>query len=253
MNRRPALHRLKTDSANGRLCLPGAAYIEKESQQFFNAALVSSDKACAKLFKDFARTIGYVNLLGPFPASLAGIIRAQSCSVDAVVIDISAARKAIPLTREMISGFGAGTRTVLIIGSANDLAAIRQSFPPGLAAIIQRPCSRETFFAALQAAARNDFLLSGALRDYLLATESIAEPMNTPIRLTTREWEVLHLQRIGKSYKEIASILNLSQNTVNNHLARIRDKLDAHNCMEAVNKAFGQRLRPMKNLELMES
>jgi DNA-binding NarL/FixJ family response regulator len=55
--------------------------------------------------------------------------------------------------------------------------------------------------------------------------------------LTPRELEVLKLQARGFIYKEIAAKLHLSEHTVNNHLYSIRQKLHAHNTIEAINAA----------------
>ena len=55
--------------------------------------------------------------------------------------------------------------------------------------------------------------------------------------LTVREQEVLALVAAGLSYKQIADTLNISSNTVNNHLANIRRKLGVHSAIEAINRA----------------
>ncbi len=56
--------------------------------------------------------------------------------------------------------------------------------------------------------------------------------------LTPREKEILELQARGLLYKEIAVKLHVSEHTVNNHLYSIRQKLHAHNAIEAINAAF---------------
>lgn len=55
--------------------------------------------------------------------------------------------------------------------------------------------------------------------------------------LTAREGEVLRLLATGLAYKQIADTLNVSVNTVNNHLRNIRGKLGVHNSIEAIGKA----------------
>jgi two-component system, NarL family, response regulator NreC len=52
--------------------------------------------------------------------------------------------------------------------------------------------------------------------------------------LTEREKEILQLLAEGKSNKDVASMLNLSTNTVETHRTRIMQKLDLHSTAEIV-------------------
>ena len=54
--------------------------------------------------------------------------------------------------------------------------------------------------------------------------------------LSTREHEILHWVRFGKSNYEIGMILSISANTVKNHLKRIFQKLDVSTRAQAVAK-----------------
>jgi two-component system response regulator NreC len=60
--------------------------------------------------------------------------------------------------------------------------------------------------------------------------------------LTEREKEVLQLLAEGKSNKEIASMLNLSTNTVDTHRARLMQKLNLHSSAEIVLYAVRKRI-----------
>lgn len=54
--------------------------------------------------------------------------------------------------------------------------------------------------------------------------------------LTNREKEISNYLLQGKTNKEISLILNISLNTVNNHVANIYDKVNVKNRVEFVNK-----------------
>ncbi len=58
-----------------------------------------------------------------------------------------------------------------------------------------------------------------------------------PVRLTTRELEVLRLLGQGLSTEAIAARLSLSKATVRNHMDRLRTKLGAHNWIEVLVRA----------------
>jgi DNA-binding CsgD family transcriptional regulator len=55
--------------------------------------------------------------------------------------------------------------------------------------------------------------------------------------LTARECEILALLASGQSNKELARTFDISPNTVKTHLARVFEKLEVQNRMQAVEKA----------------
>ena len=59
--------------------------------------------------------------------------------------------------------------------------------------------------------------------------------------LSPRENDVLSHLAKGLLYKEIANKLNISTNTVRQHIHKIYEKLHVQNRTEAINKAFGTR------------
>lgn len=55
--------------------------------------------------------------------------------------------------------------------------------------------------------------------------------------LSRRECEILDLLASGQSIKELARTLGISPNTVKTHVARVYEKLDARNRVEAIETA----------------
>ncbi|MCC6484461.1 MAG: response regulator transcription factor [Armatimonadetes bacterium] len=70
-----------------------------------------------------------------------------------------------------------------------------------------------------------------------LANASPLLGVGRDIQLTKRESEVLGLVVEGKSNKEVASELFCSKRTVDFHLARIYEKLQVNNRIQAVRRA----------------
>jgi DNA-binding NarL/FixJ family response regulator len=58
--------------------------------------------------------------------------------------------------------------------------------------------------------------------------------------LSNRENEILQLLSKGLLYKEIAEQLQITTNTVRQHIHKIYEKLHVQNRTEAINKAFGK-------------
>ena len=85
--------------------------------------------------------------------------------------------------------------------------------------------------------------LFSALRDLL--RHSGTASLRTP-ELTGRELEILTLVGEGKTSKEIAEDLYISENTVRNHVRNILDKLGMKSRFEAVNWAYREGLINIK-------
>jgi DNA-binding NarL/FixJ family response regulator len=68
--------------------------------------------------------------------------------------------------------------------------------------------------------------------------EGDAETGNTSQRLTTRQREVLQLIAEGRSAKEVAALLKISNRTAEVHKARILEALGMHNTAELVQYAI---------------
>lgn len=81
--------------------------------------------------------------------------------------------------------------------------------------------------------------LFGALRDMLRHNGS--STLRSP-ELTGRELEILEMVGEGKTSKEIANDLYISENTVRNHVRNILDKLGLSSRFEAVNWAYREGL-----------
>ena len=60
--------------------------------------------------------------------------------------------------------------------------------------------------------------------------------------LSPRELETLHWTALGKDYKDIAAILNISENTIRTYMRAIRYKLDCSTLTQAVAKAIKLKL-----------
>jgi DNA-binding NarL/FixJ family response regulator len=90
------------------------------------------------------------------------------------------------------------------------------------------------FFELLQGVVRGEAAISGVLADRILhalrkADEESDSRSETPEPLTPREVETLELLVLGKTNKEIADALSVSENTVKRHLVDIMEKLHLEN------------------------
>ena len=102
------------------------------------------------------------------------------------------------------------------------------------------------FFRAVQVVAQGKPFFSPAiaktlLEDYMRHMQQRGLEDSYDL-LTAREKEILQLLAEGKSNKEVATMLNLSTNTVETHRTRIMQKLDLHSAAEIVLYAVRKRI-----------
>jgi len=103
----------------------------------------------------------------------------------------------------------------------------------------------DQFFTLLEGVGRGEPALSAALARKLL--EEFARPSNekewNPDALTEREQDVLELMVTGTtSNRELATALEVSENTIKFHVRNILDKLHLHNRAQVVGYALRNRM-----------
>jgi len=63
-------------------------------------------------------------------------------------------------------------------------------------------------------------------------------PLETAVRLTSRETDVLRLLALGHSYTQVSDALGVSLHTVTSHIKNMYRKLDVHSARAAVWRAL---------------
>ncbi len=132
---------------------------------------------------------------------------------------------------------------VIVLTTFDDDEEVFDALRAGAVGYLLKDASSEKLVEAIRLAARGESFLQPSIAAKVVAEFSrlsrkrpaaraaLAEP------LSDRECEVLrHLAR-GKSNKEIASVLNLAEGTVKNHMTNILGKLGVLDCTQAALKA----------------
>ena len=135
-----------------------------------------------------------------------------------------------------------GTRVVVLTTYAEDadiLAALRA----GALGYLTKDANRQQVAQAVRTAAAGTSVLDPAVSARLLAAAGQAapagaEPLPVPDNLTAREVDVLRLVATGRSNREIASTLFLSEATVKSHINRIFAKTGVRDRAQAVQYAY---------------
>jgi len=140
-------------------------------------------------------------------------------------------------------------RIVILTASESD-DALFEAIRSGAHGYLLKDVDAAIFFQTVRAVARGEASLSGPLAAKVLAEfarPAARAPRGNPgERLSPRETEILGFLAQGKSNKEIAAALTLTENTVKSHLKSILAKLHVENRVQAATYALrhGHRNKP---------
>jgi RNA polymerase sigma factor (sigma-70 family) len=138
---------------------------------------------------------------------------------------------------------GPSTARVLILTTFGLTEYVYEALQAGASGFLLKDSPAEEMLAAVHVVARGDALLDPAvtravIEDYAgkpRRRDDLAEKLQA---LTPRELEVLRLLARGLSNAEIAAELVVSDGTVKTHVARILQKLDLRDRVQAVILAY---------------
>jgi NarL family two-component system response regulator LiaR len=138
---------------------------------------------------------------------------------------------------------------VVVLTAFTDDARLVAALRVGAIGYVRKDAAPETLLAAVRGAARGQSVLepgvAGRVLQELLHTSGLAE--NT---LTERETEVLRQLAHGRTNREIAELLTISEETVKTHVGNILSKLHLAHRTQAALYALKQGLVTLDELEL---
>jgi len=132
---------------------------------------------------------------------------------------------------------------IVILTTFNEDDLMVRGLRAGAKGFLLKDTDRETLFDSIRAAARGETLLKPDVMTRLLAqTQAPGEAKSQleNVDLTEREMEVLQAAAQGKTSKEIAFALGISERTVKAHLASIYQKLGVDSRAAAIAAAAGR-------------
>jgi len=185
-------------------------------------------------------------LVGEAADGLQAVEMARELMPDVILMDISMPGiDGLEATRR-IKAEMPYVRIVILTVSESDRSLL-EAIKSGAQGYVLKSVQPEALLGTLSGVVRGEASISGAMAARLLqdlAREPHpAAPPPTPVpRLTQREQEVLGLVAQGKSNKEIASALDIAENTVKNHLKNILEKLHLENRVQAATFALRREL-----------
>jgi DNA-binding NarL/FixJ family response regulator len=167
---------------------------------------------------------------------------------DVLVIDIMMPRLNGIQSIEKLREQNLPTRAI-ILSMYLDETLIRQALLKGAKGYVLKNGVTEELLLAIQAAMRGETYLSPAVSTILventLQGRSLSSSEDSFDQLTAREREILQLLAEGHTNAEIASLLVISEKTVEKHRAALMEKLGIHNLAGLVRVAIKYGIIPL--------
>ncbi|QTN33562.1 response regulator transcription factor [Akkermansiaceae bacterium] len=134
-------------------------------------------------------------------------------------------RKAMPRTK------------ILVLTISEDRVRVLEALAAGANGYLLKTDPMERIIQGIANIARGEAPMSPAIAEIVLRTFQKSITPGLSEILTTRELEVLQSLSEGQPRKIVASELGISENTVNNHVRHIYEKLNVNNLSGALKKA----------------
>jgi len=133
---------------------------------------------------------------------------------------------------------------ILIISVHKAAAYIMKAFEAGVRGYLHKETAGEELLPALARIAAGEVFLTSSVSSYLVerVLKKSAEKEPQKGLLTSREQEILRLVADGKTAKEIAAALFISQRTVENYKNTLLKKLNLHRTSDLIKYAIKHRL-----------
>ena len=132
---------------------------------------------------------------------------------------------------------------ILVLTMHRDKEYLHQAISSGAHGYLLKEDADSELFSAIDKVKQGKIYVSPKLSEYLTedwarihrGEHDVASEIEP---LTTRERQILKLVAEGKSSKEVASLLNISNRTVEHHRSNIMDKLSLKNVAELIKYAI---------------
>ena len=178
-----------------------------------------------------------ITVVGEARTGIEAIDRCKELKPDVVVMDLSMPELGgLEATAEILKADP--QIKILILSMYSNEAYVRKAFELGAKGYILKNAIEVDLTRAVMALAEGQAYFSPGVSHIVLESMKAGTFLGTSQdpyeKLTLREKEVLQLIAQGKSNKEIATLLNISVNTVAVHRARVMDTLNLHRTAELV-------------------
>ena len=187
--------------------------------------LVDDHQVVRRGLRTFLEVQDDIEVVGEAADGAEGVERAEELRPDVVLMDVKMPGTDGIEALRMLKERGNPAR-VLVVTSFTEHRTVVPALRAGAAGYVYKDVDPEALAGAIRSVHAGHVLLQPELAGALLADESPRSPQGRGGSLTEREQEVLGHIADGRSNREIARVLHLSEKTVKTHVSNILMKLD---------------------------
>jgi DNA-binding NarL/FixJ family response regulator len=186
-------------------------------------------------------TLPEVEIAGTAGTAEEALAVLKETALDVVLMDINLpGASGVEATRGVLAA--APATAVLVVSMVDDDDSVLAALAAGARGYVLKGASAEEITAALRTVAAGGAVFGSGIASRMLASAPARRPHSSSPPaddLTMREREVLDQLAAGASNRQIARSLGISLKTVQNHVSRILDKLQAADRTQAALRARG--------------
>jgi NarL family two-component system response regulator LiaR len=205
--------------------------------------LIDDHQVVRQGLRDFLELDDHIEVVGEASSGEEGVKVASELLPDVVLMDLvmPGGIDGVEATRRLKAT--SPSSRIIVLTSFSDDNKIFPAIKAGAISYLLKDVSPEELAQAIYAAKRNEAVLHPDVATRLMQEFSTPRTAETPVdQLTERELDVLRLIAQGKSNKEIADALVISEKTVKTHVSNLLSKLHLADRTQAAIYALRQRL-----------
>jgi len=187
--------------------------------------LVDDHQVVRRGLRTFLEVQDDIEVVGEAGDGAQGVALAEELRPDVVLMDVKMPGtdgiEALRLLKE-----AGNPARVLVVTSFTEHRTVVPALRAGAAGYVYKDVDPEALAGAIRSVHAGHVLLQPELASALLADDPLRAPQGRGGTLTDREQEVLRHIADGRSNREIARALHLSEKTVKTHVSNILMKLD---------------------------
>ncbi|MBC8076358.1 MAG: response regulator transcription factor [Chloroflexales bacterium] len=207
--------------------------------------LIDDHRVVRQGLHDFLELQEDIEVVGEAASGEEGTQLARELLPDVVMMDLVMPGMDGVETTRRVKQVSPSSRVIVLTSFADD-DKVFPAIKAGAISYLLKDISPEDLAHAIRAAQRNEAVLHPEVAAKLMQEFSAPRGVEAPVeQLTDREMDVLRLIARGKSNKEIADTLIISEKTVKTHVSNILSKLHLADRTQAAIYALRQRLVPM--------
>jgi two-component system, NarL family, response regulator LiaR len=208
--------------------------------------LIDDHRVVRQGLRDFLELQEDIEVVGEAPNGEEGVQLARELLPEVVLMDlVMPGIDGVEATRRL-KAISPSSKVIVLTSFADD-DKVFPAIKAGAISYLLKDISPEDLAHAIRAAQRNEAVLHPEVAAKLMQEFSTPRANEAPVeQLTPREMDVLRLIAKGKSNREIADALIVSEKTVKSHVSNILSKLHLADRTQAAIYALRQRLVPME-------